>query len=933
MKRALIIAAAFAAILPLHAQKKPLDHSVYDTWESSAINKLSTDGTILAYSVNQQDGDPILYIRNLDSGETLAIPRGTGFTMPEAGHWAGVTIKAPHDSTRQAKIAKKKSEDMPKDTVALVNLDSLTVKSLPIEVRSLRMGAAAAPYIIASTDVPKKNGAHNLIVTETATGAVDTLKGVGSYELSRDGKKIAYTTNKDAKDSLSISSIILHDLATGRTDTLSKDMKAYKGMSFNHSGDKLLFLATDEDGKTVGTQSYAIFLAEEKVTAKATRKKPEVRSVTTREVVPQEVEGLPEGFIIADNAGVRFSNEDTRLIFNLSRRIPAKDTTVVDFEAAKLDIWRWDSPVIPPLAKRGGENLRMASIFNISDDRLLVLAKNPYDGITFVQGADGDYAFSFDKSKYAFDAQWDYTDYADVSVVDMRDGSRRLLGEHLPSAQISDFGKYLTWFDRENGDWHCMDIAKGTTVNLTEGTGVSFVNDEKDVPEWITPWTGRTWFGEDEFMLIGDSYDLWKFTPDGKSAVCLTAGEGRRTGVRYRHTDFEQNDDSHIYQNLKTRPVKGKIWLSAFDTNDMRNGFATMRLEKPAAPSVKLDTFSFQNLTMAKGTERIVFRKGNFETPTDVYVWSDGKEQRLTRVNERQRSEYLWGKAQLVRWDAYDGTPLKGILITPENLDKTKKYPMIVYFYEKNSQTLYSGYNVSPSRSVINYPMYASNGYVIFVPDIVYTTGHPGKSAFNCICSGAEAMCREFSFIDRDRMAIQGQSWGGYQTAYLVTQTDMFAAAEAGAPVANMTSAYGGIRWGSGASRIGQYEHGQSRIGKTLWEDGALDLYIENSPVFFADKVTTPLMIMHNDGDGAVPWWQGVEMFMALRRQGKPCWLVEYNGEGHNLNGRPASKDLSIRLMQFFDHYLKDAPMPLWMTEDIPQSLKGNKFGYELKSN
>ena len=179
-------------------------------------------------------------------------------------------------------------------------------------------------------------------------------------------------------------------------------------------------------------------------------------------------------------------------------------------------------------------------------------------------------------------------------------------------------------------------------------------------------------------------------------------------------------------------------------------------------------------------------------------------------------------------------------------------------------------------------------------------------------------------------MAIQGQSWGGYQTAYLVTRTNLFCAAGAGAPVSNMTSAYGGIRWGSGVCRQMQYEHGQSRIGATLWSKGGLDLYIENSPLFKADKVTTPLLIMHNDNDGAVPWYQGIEYFMALRRLGKKVWMLEYNNEEHNLKERRNCKDLSIRLQQFFDHYMKGDAEPAWMKYGVPATRKGEYLGTEL---
>ncbi|HEX8832506.1 MAG TPA: prolyl oligopeptidase family serine peptidase, partial [Longimicrobium sp.] len=167
------------------------------------------------------------------------------------------------------------------------------------------------------------------------------------------------------------------------------------------------------------------------------------------------------------------------------------------------------------------------------------------------------------------------------------------------------------------------------------------------------------------------------------------------------------------------------------------------------------------------------------------------------------------------------------------------------------------------------------------------------------------------------------QSWGGYQVAYMITQTPMFAAAFAGAPVANMTSAYGGIRWGSGLARAFQYEHGQSRIGATPWQNR--DLYIENSPLFAADRITTPLMIMHNDADGAVPWYQGIEMFVALRRLGKEVYLINYNGDEHNPTKRANQIDLAIRMMQFFDHHLKGRPAPEWMRRGVPFLERGRQ--------
>ena len=376
--------------------------------------------------------------------------------------------------------------------------------------------------------------------------------------------------------------------------------------------------------------------------------------------------------------------------------------------------------------------------------------------------------------------------------------------------------------------------------------------------------------------------------------------------------------------------AKDELFLSLINEDDKMNGYGRLNLAKPAKTlKYFTDTVTFQGPQMATDGS-ITFLKGNFRHPFDLYRTNDffASSEKLSAINP-QMADYRWGTANLFEWKAYDGTPLKGLVFIPDGIKPGEKLPVMIYFYEKYSDQLYNFWQPAPSRSTVNLSFYTSRGYIVFVPDIVYKDGHPGESAYNCICSGAEALCEKYSFADKSKMAIQGQSWGGYQTAWLVTRTNMFAAAGAGAPVSNMTSAYGGIRWESGMTRAGQYEHGQSRIGKTLWDEGGLDLYIENSPIFHADKVETPLLIMHNDNDGAVPWYQGIEYFSDLRRLGKPCWLLEYNNEAHNLVERRNCKDLSRRLQQFFDHYLKGAPMPAWMKSGVPTDRKGEYFGFE----
>ena len=915
----------------LQAQVKPLDHDVYDGWQSVSAIQLSPDGRLLSYEIRPQEGDGTLYIKDLSNGEEISVPRGTALKWAQDVTLGYFTVKAPFADTRQAKIDKKKADEQPKDSLARIDLRALTWDMVGASA-SAKTGYEAAPYLFAALTVPGRK-TRDLLIIKATTGLTDTLKYVSDFATSPAGDRLVVINAKEEKDSLSFSAVVLYDIPTERIDTLSSGREEYANPVFNAAGDKIVFTATDDVEKEDGTPRHTVLLTQEMSLKKATRRTPAVTEWRTCELLPADSADLPEGWIVGKESGPAFSNNSTRVVLRLQEYFPPRDTTVYDFEAAQLDIWVWDKNTVPPMDKVSRARNQRSAVVNLDrPGQLLVLSQNASDRITFFRGAEGDYALSMDMDAYVVDNYWAADSRADLSVVSLRDGSRRLLRKGATGyPSPSPYGKYLAVFDSKDGNWYSWNLATNALVNLTGATGVTFWDEEDDHPlPGYTPIGNPTWVGEDEALLITDRYDVWKFQPDGKGAECLTRGAGRRDAVKYRPVQLDTRSNPYLYRDIRTLPTKGRIWLTAFNEKDKRNGYARVDIARGGEPQVFLAEKSFSSVTKAADADAIAYLKGDFRHPMDLYLTQDGwaSETKLTAINPQQ-AQYRWGDVQLVHWNAYDGTPLDGLLFTPDGLDASKKYPMMIYFYEKYSETLYDYRAPAPSRSTVNIPFYVSRGYVVFIPDIVYQDGHPGESAYNCVCAGAEAMCRQFSYIDKDKMAIQGQSWGGYQTAYLVTRTDMFAAAGAGAPVGNMTSAYGGIRWESGSSRIPQYEHGQSRIGKTLWEEGGLDLYVENSPVFHAPNVTTPVLIMHNDNDGAVPWYQGIEFFMSLRRLGKPAWLLEYNNESHNLSERRNSKDLSIRLQQFFDHYLQGAPEPVWMKEGIPYARKGNYFATE----
>ncbi len=299
--------------------------------------------------------------------------------------------------------------------------------------------------------------------------------------------------------------------------------------------------------------------------------------------------------------------------------------------------------------------------------------------------------------------------------------------------------------------------------------------------------------------------------------------------------------------------------------------------------------------------------------------------------NLQPQKDYNWLTAELVNWTLPDGQPSQGILYKPENFDPTRKYPVIFNYYEKQSDGLFDYLEPGLSGSAnIDISWYVSRGYLVFLPDIHYKIGHTGESIVNSVVSAAEYLSK-MPWVDSKRMGINGHSWGGYETNYLVTHTDIFAAAAEGAGASDMISNYGSIAGTYQGLNQSNMEAGQHRIGATLWQRP--DLYIENSAILKADQVTTPFLMMHNKADEVVPWPQAIELYLDLRRLGKKVWLLQYDNEGHNIHDPKNQIDYTIRLTQFFDHYLKDAPPPRWMTEGIPARLRGVERRLELDTS
>jgi dienelactone hydrolase len=503
-----------------------------------------------------------------------------------------------------------------------------------------------------------------------------------------------------------------------------------------------------------------------------------------------------------------------------------------------------------------------------------------------------------------------------VFLLDLKTGKPTRVLEHWSSSSsMSPGGRYVLYFDETNGHWFTYRVADGTRVNLTAKIDARFQQDN-DVPDLPGAYGTAGWTADDRSVLLYDEFDIWEVKPDGTGARNITGGAGRKANLtlRYRSMDPEE----------RVVPASQPLLLSAVDNGTRASGFYRLaNLNTTTAPEkvVMLDK-AFGAVTRAKNADTVVFTLSRFEEFPDLWT-SDVTFKDMKKVSNvgAQKDAFTWGTSELIEYINADGRKLRAILTKPENFDPSKKYPLMVYIYEELTQGLHSFSNPGVGHS-INIPRYVSNGYVLLRPDIVYETGYPGEAAEKCVIPAVNAVV-DMGFIDPKRIGIQGHSWGGYQITHLITRTNLFAAVEAGASVANMVSAYGGIRWGTGMSRAFQYEKTQSRIGAPPW-DAPLQ-FIENSPIFWVEKVQTPYLTIHNDEDDAVPWYQGIEWITALRRLGKEGYMFNYNGERHGLRNRDNMKHFTVHMDEFFDHYLLGKPRPAWMDTGVPFLERGKR--------
>ena len=830
--RVIIAAILVFAVSVVYAQqaKRAMTFDDLAGWKRISEQVISDDGKWVACKMEPWRGDAVVYLYDREGKEIASFQSAEKVSFSASCAYLLATIKPELEEVEKLKLKKTKKEEMPADRLLIYQLQDR--KEERIDSIKTHLLSEKADFI-AYQRVSKKDS--SLYVRSLDGGVENAFPAVSDFKFAKEGDKLYYVSKGDSLDiKAGLYTYLPQD---GKSHLIYEGEGVFKQVTFDKKGDKLAFLYCPE--KDSVSSGFALFVSQNNAPAEQVADKAEA--------------SFPDNWVISEHGAISFSDNASRLFFGTAPEPKKKDTTILDENRPKVQIWNWDEKVQytqQTYNKERDLKKTYRTAYSFKDKKVIRLASPELPDLLTAGEGNSRIGILSTSEPYGLEQMWLGKSRHDVYSVDLESGETALIKKELEGQiRFSPQGNYAYWYCWRDSSWYTWSVANGKEYRLTIPATFTAWDEENDVPDYPSSHGIAGWTKGDKQILIYDRYDIWQFDPENnRKAVNLTAS-GRKDKISYRYIQTDKEE-----KQIKT---DAPSLLTGFNEQTKATGYYSTKLNISSTPKALLSgDFMVKTPVKSKKSDALIYTKETFEQYPDIYL-SDltfKNAVKLTDGGGRQDS-LLWGTAELISWTSLDGKKLEGVVYKPENFDPKKKYPLLVNFYERNSETLYSYRMPEPHRSTIDYHFYNSQGYIIFNPDVVYETGYPGESCFNCVMPGISTLMEE-GYIDEKAIAAQGHSWGGYQVAYLATRTRLFAAIESGAPVVNMLSAYGGIRWGSGLNRSFQYEHTQSRIGASIWESPLR--YQENSPLFTMDKVETPILIMHNDNDGHVPWYQEI---------------------------------------------------------------------------
>ncbi len=956
-RRALATPLAFAAALvlgvtptaPLAAQtptvaaaKRPLSMEDLLSWKSIRFPTLSNDGRYLAYVLAPNEGDAEFVVRSTAANATeTRIPVGeapsgfgsTAVAISGNNRWVAYTI---YPKAEEAKKARRDRRTLP-TKLGVIELATGTKREFE-RVRSFRFAGDRSNVIalqLMPPDAPAGGNAGGtgggaaasgsvIMLVDLAGGAPVTLAGIGEYAFDESGQYLAYTI--DQRDMLG-NGVQLRDMNTGVVRALDGEKAGYRRLTWADSGDALAVLRTRVDSATKDTLSTVLGWTK-------------VATKPAMVTIDEKSTGVTDGLVISTDRAPKWNDAQSVLYFGLRAprpEVPASTAAPVggggnapapgagaggqvaparqDEETPSLILWHWKDPRLQSqqqVQEGADKTFNYLAAWHLAQPKVVKLTD---DDVRTVTVANGDrWALGADLSPYERQASVDGRALRDLYAIDAMSGARHLIAKGIQNPGgafqqlLSPDGARAAWYD--DGHWNIYDFATRTSKRITEGVAATFWDDEDDhnvVKPPVAPPFG--WSRDSRYVILRDNWDLWRFPVAGGAALNIT-GNGKATGVRYqarvaapfREKGIDLSKPMYVETYGERTKKEGLVTVDA-----MKGGTRTLAWE-----DAKVD------YRKARDADVWAFTRQSFVMFPDWYIADAGlaNERRVTDANPQQKDVAWSAGARLIDYTCdNNGDKLQGALFLPAGYEEGKKYPTLTYIYEKLSQGFHAYAQPNATRYA-NPSVYTSKGYAYFMPDITYKLDDPGRSAVWCVVPAVKAAIAS-GIVDSANVALQGHSWGGYQTSFITTQTNIFKTAIAGAPLTDMVSMFSSVYWNSGSANQPIFISSQGRFRSSYAKDP--DAYLRNSPNRFANDLKIPFMILHNDRDGAVDFNQGITYYNTLRELGKDVVLLEYVGENHGLARPINQKDYAMRMQEWFDHFLQGKPAPDWMQEGVPR--------------
>ena len=920
MSRTLTLLALAVSLVPCaSAQPKPtLTPADYGKWETLGTGTLSPDGKWLAHEIRRTNGDNELRVASTSgAGKTHVLANCTGAAFSSDSRWlgceAGVSEAEQERARKATRTLQNKLNLLDLTSGAITAVDDVQAlafsgdgpylafrKYNAAAAGAARGGAAAAPAsgggrggrggAGAASDTEHDPTGYTLIVRNLGNGVDTTFGNVTGYAWQDKGSNLAIAIGVEGRTG---NAIQIFDPASGSLKVLDNGPAVFTALTWRKESSDLAALRSMKQDGYEG-ESYTV-LAWKSLGDKRTVK----IDAPKRIVAARAPQWSEDGSIVY----VGIADWPTKLEVKKS-----------DDDPSTVEVWHWqDVNVISEqkLTAARDRDRNEPAAWHIASGKLVPLAGNLKEDVRLPR--TGTRALALDGVPYQNDAMFG-RNFTDVYKVDLDTGQRAQVASHLiPPVEFSPGGKYAMNF--REGDFWIYDLESGAARNITKDSKIGFTNKENDYPVSQKPAYGVAgWTRDDRSVIVYDAYDLWEVFPDGSKPRRLTDGSTEEIRHRYVRVSGAGAGGGGRGGGGANEPIDlaKPVYLSLEGRWTKNTGYAVLQNGK--VDRLVLADKGVRGLEKAKDADTYVYQSGAWDTSPNFYAAGpDLKNAKPVSDTNPFASQYAWGRAELVDYRNTHGDRLQGALYYPATYEKGKQYPMIVQIYEIESNQLHN-WTAPSERSTYNPAVWIEHGYFVLRPDIVFKPRDPGVSALDCVTAAVKKVL-ESGMVDAKHVGLTGHSWGGYETTFIVTHSDLFAAGAVGGALTNLSSSVGEIYWNSGGPETNHVEVGQERMQVPLYEDPTA--YIRNSSTFVANKLAAPLLMEVGDHDGASDWHQDIEFYNAARRAGKPCLMLVYEGENHSVAQKANQIDYHRRINAWFDHYLKGAPAEDWMTRGV----------------